>query len=320
MSSGFSWLVIGLTALNIIGAIALLWWTRRGHGESEAIGESTTGHTWDGDLKEYNNPLPRWWLWLFILSVIFGIGYLVLYPGMGNFRGTLGWSQISAYEADRAELEATLKQTLQKFAGRPLDELVTDPGAQTVGRNLFAQNCSTCHGSDARGALGFPNLVDADWQWGGSPEQVLASIRDGHIGVMPAWGEALGDQAVEDLVAYVLSLSGRSLPAGNVEAGRAQYALACFACHGEDARGVQAVGGPNLTDNIWVYGGSVDAVRESIALGHQNQMPAHGEMLGETRVALLAAYVLGLGAEERRRSPADTSADTDDAPEEDEES
>jgi cytochrome c oxidase cbb3-type subunit 3 len=297
MTNSISWYIIILTVGNIVGAILLLWWTRRGHGEPEKIGESTTGHTWDGDLREYNNPLPRWWLWLFIVSIVFGVGYLVLYPGLGTYSGTLNWSQVSQYEADRAQLERQLQQTLQRFDGRTIESLVGDPAANQIGRNLFAQNCSTCHGSDARGATGFPNLVDRDWLWGGSTEQIVTTITQGRNGVMPAWGEALGNKAVEDLVAYTLSLSGRTVPAGSVAQGRAQFETVCVACHGADGRGNQALGAPNLTDRIWVYGGSVEAVRQTIALGRQNQMPAQGDKLGTIRINLLAGYILGLGAQ-----------------------
>jgi len=291
--------VIVVTLLNIAGAMWLLWSTSRRRG-TEAKAE-TTGHVWDGDLSEYNNPLPRWWLWLFILTVVFGLVYLALYPGLGNFRGTRGWSEVEQYEAQSRAAEAVLARTFAPFEKTPLVALSKDTNALRIGRNLFLNNCATCHGSDARGAPGFPNLTDQDWLWGGDPDTVLTSIREGRTGVMMAWKPVLGDEGVEDVLAYVMSLSGRALPAGNVANGKLKFTQICSACHGMDAHGNQQLGAPNLTDPIWLNGGSLAAVRETIANGRQGQMPAHLERLGETRTKLLAAYVLSLGGAQAQR-------------------
>ncbi len=293
MSSGISLFIIVLTVANIVAAMWLLFSLRRKSGEG-STSTDTTGHTWDEDLREYNNPLPRWWLWLFVLTVIFGVGYLVLYPGLGHFSGTLGWSQVKEHAADRAANEARIQQTLAPFGGRPVTELAEDPAALAVARNLFANNCATCHGADGRGAPGFPNLVDQDWLWGNSPARIVETIAAGRTGVMAPWGEALGPSGVEDVLAYVMSLSGRKLPAGDVARGRARYAEACVACHGPDGRGNQDLGAPNLTDSIWLHGGSIASIRDTITHGRQNAMPAQLERLGEVRVNLLAAYVLSL--------------------------
>jgi cytochrome c oxidase cbb3-type subunit 3 len=284
--------VIG-TFVNIIGVLWLLWWTRKHRGESAATTE-TTGHVWDGDLTEYNKPLPRWWLGLFLLTVAFSLAYLALYPGLGNFAGTRGWSQESQLREEVRQAEARLAKTFAPFEGRSVDELRGDPAAARIGRNLFLNNCAACHGSDGRGAPGFPNLADSDWLWGGSAERVLESIRDGREGVMMPWGPVLGTRGLEDVLAYVSSLSGRPLPAGDAAAGGKRFLELCSACHGQDGKGSALVGAPNLADQAWLHGGSVAAMRESISAGRHGQMPAHLERLGETRTRLLAAYVLGL--------------------------
>lgn len=293
MSSGLSIYVIVLTVINVVAAMWLLWWMRKKHGES-ATTTDTTGHVWDGDLQEYNNPLPRWWLWLFILTVIFSVVYLALYPGLGNSRGSLGWSQQKQWADMQAVQETAAQKMLAQFADRSIEELSTDAAALTVGRNLFANNCAACHGSDGGGALGFPSLIDGDWLWGSDAESIRASIHDGRMGVMPGWEAVLGSGGVENVLAYTLTLSGRQAAAGNVAEGRTQFELLCAACHNADGKGNAALGAPNLTDNIWLHGGSPEALRRVIANGVNNVMPGQGERLGEQRVALLAAYVMSM--------------------------
>jgi cytochrome c oxidase cbb3-type subunit 3 len=282
------------TLLNIIGVIALLWWTSKRRSEDGKPVE-TTGHVWDDDLTELNTPLPRWWLGLFIVTVIFGLVYLALYPGLGNFKGVRGWTEIDQYRQQSRQAEAQLARTLAPFTAASLSQLEHDPAALRVGKNLFLNNCAGCHGSDARGAPGFPNLTDRDWLYGGAEETVLESIRNGRGGVMPPWGATLGAQGTEDVLAYVLSLSGRSVPAGEVYTGKQKFEQICSACHGMEGRGNTQIGAPNLTDHVWLYGGSVATVRETIVNGRHGQMPTHLERLGETRTKLLAAYVLASG-------------------------
>jgi len=304
VTTGQSIFIIVLTAANVGGCLWLLWWTRRSPGEG-ATTEHTTGHVWDEDLRELNNPLPRWWLWLFIITVVFGLGYLVLYPGLGTFKGTLGWSSRTEHEADSRLNAARIEKTLAPFSARNVQQLIADGPALNIGRNLFLNNCATCHGSDGGGAPGFPNLADKDWLWGGDPDTVVATIANGRTGVMPPWGEVLGPRGVEDMLSYVLSLSGRKLEAGDPRAGGAKFAELCAACHGPDAHGNPALGAPNLTDGTWLNGGSLATVRETIEKGRNGVMPAHAARLGETRVKLLAAYVLSLG---RQQQPAVASA------------
>ncbi len=296
MSAFWSGFVIVLTLGTIIGCVWLLQTqSRRPTGTST---EDTTGHVWDGDLTEYNKPMPRWWLILFWLTAAFGAVYLVLYPGLGTFRGTQGWTQIEQYERERSAAEARYGDVFRAFAGVPLVELARDADAVRLGRNLFLNNCATCHGSDARGARGFPNLTDDEWLYGGAPEIIEATISNGRTGVMPALGAALGEQGVAELTAYVLSLSrpGEG-DAGAVAAGAQKFQIFCSACHGANARGNQAVGAPNLADDVWLHGATAADIGDVIANGRTNQMPAQLELLGPDRIRVLAAYVLSLARE-----------------------
>lgn len=293
MSDGWSLLVVGLTVVNIAAVLWLIWYTRRARSGPQG---DTTGHVWDGDLREWNNPLPRWWLWLFLGTIVFSIVMLAMYPGMGNYAGTLGWSQAGQHQTEVERAAAIEKQTFSRFTGRSIDDLSRDPQALAVGRNLFANNCTTCHGSDGRGAPGFPNLADRDWLWGGEPETIRTSISQGRTGVMIGWREALGDQGVENVLAYVLSLSGRSIAVGDVKDGQAKFTTFCASCHGAEGKGDRNLGAPNLTDQIWLTSGSATALRDVIANGRQGIMPAHDARLGQARIDLLAAYVYSLGS------------------------
>ncbi len=312
MSTGWTLFIVVLTAINIVGAVWLLWATSKRAPGEQAPGAETTGHVWDGDLREYNNPLPRWWLWLFYLSVLFGIGYLVLYPGLGGWRGTLGWTQEGQWRAEVAAADAAALSLFERFSSLGFDELRADQPAMQMGQNLYANYCATCHGSDARGAPGFPNLTDGDWLYGSGEETVTATIAYGRHGVMPPWGSVLGEQGVEEVVAHVLQISGRAVPESMAAAGAAKFATYCSACHGMDGTGVQAVGGPNLTDDVWLYGGTAETIREGIVNGRSNMMPAQLDLLGPDRVRLLAAYVLGLAPAAAPPAPQDLGASSDD--------
>jgi cytochrome c oxidase cbb3-type subunit 3 len=308
MSTTASILVIVGVLVNIAAIMLLLVGLRRGRGESSSTTE-TTGHVWDGDLRELNNPLPRWWLWLFVLTVVFGLAYLVVYPGLGNYTGTSGWSSERQLAQQSAEADKLLERTFKPLEGQSVTALASNTDALRIGRNLFVNNCAACHGSDGRGAPGFPNLSDADWLWGGTPEAIVQSIAEGRVSTMPAWRDALGgDSGVEDVLRYVMSLSGRDLPAGDLANGHAKFAAICSACHGADGRGNQLLGAPDLTDHIWLNGGSIEAVRASIASGRHAEMPAHLPRLGQTRVNLLAAYVISLGGAQATAATAQGSA------------
>lgn len=291
MSAVVSAVVAAVTCLNVLACGWLIWWTARKRADEAPVGE-VTDHVWDGDLQERNNPMPRWWLALFFLTIVFCFVYFLLYPAFGYFQGALGWSEVGQYRREMAQAQRQYGPVYAAFAGRSVEELSKDPKALALGRSLFANNCINCHGSDARGAPGFPNLTDSDWLYGGDPKSILQTITSGREGVMPALGTALGPQGVDEVVAYVESLSGRPAPAEKVAAGKARFAL-CAACHGADAKGNPAIGAPNLTDNIWLYGGSEAQIRKTLMEGRQGKMPAH-QWLGEDRVRLLAAYVYSL--------------------------
>jgi cytochrome c oxidase cbb3-type subunit 3 len=289
--------VLIVTLANILACVWLLRWTAKPRTASEKIGGGAdTGHVWDKDLREYNNPLPRWWLWVFYITVAFGLLYLALYPGLGNFGGIKGWTQSGQYQQERAAVEARAQELLAPLAALPIADLVNNPQAMNTAHNLFQANCAQCHGSDGGGAKGFPNLANADWQWGGDPDSVVATIAAGRMAAMPPWGEVLGEQGVDEVVAYVQKLSGQGSDATLATAGEARFQQVCAACHGVDGKGNPVLGAPNLTDGVWLYGGDAATIKQTVVGGRNGQMPAWGEKLGEQRVKLLAAYVTKLAS------------------------
>lgn len=295
MSSFWSGWIILLTVANILGAVWLLWVTsRRSPGEQAA---DTTGHVWDGDLREYNNPLPRWWLWLFYLTVVFSIIYLVLYPGLGNFRGVLGWSQTSQYDEEVARVVERQQEFFARFDDLEPEELARDADAMAAAGNIFGNRCAQCHGSDGRGAPGFPNLTDDAWLWGGDEGTILTTIRDGRSGLMPPMAAAIGGESgVAQMVEYVRSLSGLEHDAEMAAAAAPLWAV-CGACHGMDGTGMTALGAPDLTDEVWLYGSDREVITETVTRGRQNNMPAQLPILGAQQSRLMAAYVLRLSGQ-----------------------
>lgn len=297
MSVFWHWWVVVLTVANIAAIFWLIRWTSKRRAGEAAQGE-VTGHIWDEDLSEYNNPLPRWWLWMFYLTIVFSIIYLALYPGLGRFAGFLGWSSEEMYHTEVERAEGRFGPIFAAYAGRDIPALARDEEALRTGQRLFLNYCSTCHGSDARGAPGFPNLTDAQWQWGGSPEEIRQTIIGGRQGVMPALGPVVGEEGVEQLTHYVLSLAGRQdADPALAEPGQPLFTVMCAACHGEDGKGNTALGAPDLTNNIWLYGGSAGVIARTIREGRHGVMPAFGEFLGEDRAHVLAAYVYSLSEE-----------------------
>ncbi len=293
MSASWSWFIILLVVVNIVGLVVLLFATARRRRGDAGDARATTGHVWDGDLEELNNPLPRWWFGLFVLTVIFAIGYLVLYPGMGNFAGRLGWTSNSAAADELRETNAKLEALYAGFRGRPLADLARDPKAVKIGRNVFANTCAACHGSDARGAVGYPNLVDDDALYGSDGDTMLASVLHGRHGVMPPLAATLPDGGVDDVANYVMGLSGRPHDARLAELGKPRFETICAACHGKDGKGNHALGAPNLTDDVWLHGGGdVAAVRTAIVDGRSGTMPAWASVLGEDRARLAVAWLL----------------------------
>ncbi|WP_371324701.1 cytochrome-c oxidase, cbb3-type subunit III [Dechloromonas sp. ZY10] len=255
----------------------------------------TMGHVWDENLEEYNNPMPKWWSWMFVITVVFALVYLVLFPGLGNFKGVLNWTSAGQHKAEVEKMDAAVKPLFDKYLAMDLKAVAADKQAMEMGKRLYMTYCMQCHGADARGAKGFPNLTDADWLYGGEPEQVKETIANGRMGVMPPHAH-LGADTIKDLANFVRSLSG--LPNDSVRTSKGKEAFAsagCSGCHGPEGTGMQALGAPNLTDKVWLYASSEATITETITNGRQNKMPAWKDFLGDAKVHLLSAYVLSLG-------------------------
>lgn len=252
------------------------------------------GHQWDETLAEWNNPLPRWWVWLFWITIVFAVVYLAAYPGLGNFSGKLAWTSAGAYDKEVKDAEAKVAPLFERYAGMDVQQVAADPEARAMGQRLFLNNCAQCHGTDARGSRGFPNLTDADWLYGGTPEAIKTTLTSGRNGAMPAFGTTLDGEQLRDVVHYVRSLSGLTSDNVRVQRGKATFAANCAACHGADGKGNPMVGAPNLTDGTWLYGSTETLVTQTVQKGRNGHMPAHGELLGDKKIHLLTAYVWGL--------------------------
>ncbi|OFZ89844.1 MAG: cytochrome-c oxidase, cbb3-type subunit III [Betaproteobacteria bacterium RBG_16_66_20] len=290
-TSGFWDVYIGLISIVSIVACALLL---KMQSVRKPVESETSGHVWDEDIREYNNPLPRWWAWMFYITIFFSLGYLALYPGLGSYAGALGWTQVKQLEEENAHAQATYGPIYDRFAAQDIVTLSKNAEALAIGQKLFLNSCSQCHASDGGGSRGFPNLTDKDWLWGGAPEAIKATIADGRTGAMPPFGPVLGEQAVRDVAHYVMSLSGGAHDSIRAARGKEKYAQVCIACHGAEARGNQAIGAPNLTDKIWLHGAGEEAIAAQITKGRINQMPAHKEILSSAKIHLLTAYVYSL--------------------------
>lgn len=294
-TSGFWDVYIGLiTLVSIVACAVFLKLQSVRRVETKEGGTATTGHVWDETLTEYHHPLPRWWSWLFYLTVLFSLAYLVLYPGLGSWKGTLGWTQVGQLEAENARAEAKFGPLYAKFAAQDVPALAKSPDAMAIGQKLFLNHCAQCHASDGGGSRGFPNLTDKDWLWGGTPEAIKTSIAEGRVGVMPPWGPVLGEQGVKDVAHYVMSLSGLAADSMRVARGKPLFAQNCVACHGPEGKGNPALGAPDLTDQTWLYGAGEAVIIETIVKGRNNQMPAHKNILTPEKIHLLTGYVYSL--------------------------
>lgn len=295
MSTFWSIWIIAFTTITIVGCTWLLLANRKVEvSDDTKEGEAQkTGHVYDG-IEEYDNPLPGWWFKMFLGTVIFGVIYLVLYPGLGNFGGVLGWTQVGQWEEEVAEAEAKYTPLYEQYSETPVEELIANPEAMKMSRRLFNNNCAVCHGSDGRGSYGFPNLADSDWLYGGSAEDIKTTLVNGRQGAMPALGGALGEEGVDKVAEYVFKISGREHDADKAEAGGQLFATYCVACHGADGTGNKMLGAPNLTDGIWLYGGSPTLVRHTIRNGRNGNMPAQADKLKAEKIHLLTAYVYSL--------------------------
>ncbi|MGB5326855.1 MAG: cytochrome-c oxidase, cbb3-type subunit III [Gammaproteobacteria bacterium] len=295
LTSFWHWYVIIITIVTILGCFWLLQWTKGvSNRDEEGDGTGTTGHVWDEDLVELNNPLPRWWLQLFYGTIAFAFIYLVLFGGLGNIGGVLGWSQEGQYEEQMKAAGEAQEVIFSRYREMDNETLIADAGANATGQRLFANSCAMCHGSDARGARGFPNLADSDWLYGDSFDTVMQGIASGRAGAMPVMVGGLEDKAITELVVYVQSLSGQKADPVMAANGKKNFDMLCVACHGADGSGNQALGSPRLNDDIWLYGGEPETIRKSVTEGRNGNMPAHETLLSEDRRRLIAAYVLSL--------------------------
>jgi len=291
VNNGWSVFIAAATILGLLACLGLLIVASKRKVMAQ---DNTTGHVWDGDLRELNNPLPRWWMGLFVLTVVFSGLYLVLYPGLGNAAGTLGWTSAGQYDAEQAKAQSTMAPLYAKFASQPAEQLAKDAQAMAIGERLFINNCAACHGSDGKGSKGFPNLTDGDWLYGGSHDKIKETITGGRQGAMPPMAAAVGtSEDVKNLANYVLSLSGSPHNELAAQLGKPRFG-ACAACHGPDGKGNQALGAPNLADKIWLHGWGEDAVIAMINNGKTNVMPAQSARLNPEQIHVLGAYVWNL--------------------------
>ncbi|SEA25665.1 cytochrome-c oxidase, cbb3-type subunit III [Marinobacterium iners] len=328
MSAFWSAWVTVITLAVIIGCTWLLLATRKSEKFKETT-ENTLGHEFDG-IEEYDNPLPQWWFYMFVATVIFGLGYLLLYPGLGNFKGLLGWTSHGQWEEEMQHAEEVYAPVFAKYAALSIEELQKpeNEGGLKMGQRMFANNCSVCHGAAGTGAVGFPNLTDNDWLYGGEPATIKHTITQGRNGGMPAWADALGEDGVRDMASYVMTLSGKTaMPGTDIAQAERQYQALCAMCHGQEglgsigtsdalltkanaldaegkaeeanrkrneAKSIRSFGAPNLTDDTWLYGGNFNQIAHTIRIGRFGVMPAHKDLLSDDKIHLITAYVYSL--------------------------
>jgi cytochrome c oxidase cbb3-type subunit 3 len=297
----WNWYVILIVLISVL-ACGVFLWSQSIHHPGAGQTTDTTGHVWDETLEEYNNPLPRWWMWLFYLTVVFALVYAALYPTLGRFPGLFGWTSAGAHQKEVDTVDAQVKPLFDKYLKMDLQAVAADKEALDMGGRMYQTYCMQCHGATAQGSKdkGFPNLTDKDWQWGGEPEKIVETITNGRMGMMPAYGgnpDAVGGEAgAKEIASYVRSLSGLSHNNELAAKGKTRFETVCVACHGQDGKGMQVLGAPNLTDKTWLYGSSEARIVETITQGRVNQMPAWKDFLGDAKIHLLSAYVLSLSA------------------------
>ena len=290
MTSFWSMWIIVLTTITIVGITWILFANRK---REEQPADKTTGHEYDG-IQEFDNPLPAWWFYMFVITIVWGVGYLIVYPGMGNFPGVIGWTQVGQHDRQVTIADERFRAMRDRYVALPIEDIASDPAVRKMGMRMFANNCAQCHGADAKGSYGFPNLSDNDWIYGGDPATIKATLVNGRQAAMPAWGSIMGDQGVADVTQYVLSLNGRDADAAQAAAGEKQYQTYCVACHGAEAQGNPALGAPNLANGIWLYGGTAEQIAHSVRAGRNGVMPAFKDTLSEDKIHILTAYVYGL--------------------------
>lgn len=250
------------------------------HPEAEPI--------WDNDLREGSNAPPLWWFWMLLAALVFSLIYLMLYPGLGSYKGLLNWSQGKRIVESYETYDTSFQEIRADIAASSLAEIQNDLDLMQVAERIFRRECSACHGPDARGQVSlFPNLMDIDWQWGSSSEQIEQTIRGGRRANMLAWQTILGDDAVDQVADYVANFSDSD----DSHPGKAVFQQSCAACHGLDGVGNPLLGAPNLADNIWLYGGDLETVRASISAGRNGVMPSFEKRLDDAQIKLLVAML-----------------------------
>ena len=290
--------IIGLTLTNLALVLWVLLANRKvAVSDQDEEENKTTGHVYDG-IEEYDNPLPRWWFIMFIVTFVYAGVYLLVYPGLGSWPGLFGWTSVKELRGHQQQADARYADTFGTYANTPIEELAQNPDAMKMGLRLFSNNCAVCHGADGGGNYGFPNLTDHDWLYGGTPDKIKETITLGRKGAMPAWGALMGETGVVNVSEYVLQMSGQEHDAAKAELGAKLFNQNCVACHGADGKGNQALGAPNLTDDIWLYGGEPQDIRATLRNGRNGVMPAQKELLKADRIHLLAAYVYSLSLEQ----------------------
>lgn len=286
--------IIGLTLVCLALITWVLFANRKVATRDDDEPENrTTGHVYDG-IEEYDNPLPKWWFQLFVATLVFSAFYLLWYPGLGSFRGLGGWTSAGQLEMEQGRAEELHAGMFEQYLQTPLEELAEDSAAMKMGVRLFANNCAVCHGADGGGAYSFPNLADDEWLFGGAAETIKETIVNGRNGNMPAWGPIIGEAKVAAVSEYVLSLSGGEHDESQLELGAEVFQQNCAACHSADATGNQALGAPNLADDVWLYAGSRESIQQSVRGGRANVMPMQKDKLQEGKIHVLAAYVYSL--------------------------
>lgn len=303
ISSGWSVFIAVATIISIIACYALALAMSRGKVLTDENGDvQSTGHVWDEDLRELNNPLPKWWLYLFYITCIFGMVYLLLYPGLGSYKGLLGWTQTGQYDIEVAKVKERVAPLYAKYTGQKIADVAEIPEAVEMGQRLYLTYCIQCHGSDARGSASFPNLTDNDWLGGGTPAYIKQTILNGRNAVMPPMAAALGAD-VDNVAHYVASLSGLAHDEIKAARGKPKFGV-CAACHGVDAKGNAAIGAPNLTDDVWLHGIGVKAIADAVNNGIQNAMPPFGKLVDDGPAHVLAAYVWSVSKDARQEAAA----------------
>ncbi|MEH6638405.1 MAG: cytochrome-c oxidase, cbb3-type subunit III [Porticoccaceae bacterium] len=295
MSTFWSWWIIAMTVITTVGVCWVLFANRKVVlKEKPKDGEvPKTGHVYDG-IEEYENPLPGWWFNMFVATVVFSIIYLILYPGLGNFPGVLGWTSEGQWQQQEQKAEDRFEAVYATFEGQSIEELALNPKAFKIGRRLFGNNCAVCHGSDGGGSYGFPNLTDADWLYGGTPKDIEVSITHGRRGAMPSWTSVIGEDGISQVTEYLFKIGGGEHDTALASTGETVFSTYCTSCHGVDGKGIQAFGAPNLIDDVWLYGRSPEMIKTSIRRGRKGIMPAQIEQLHESKIRLLTSYVYSM--------------------------